>query len=445
LQPEQTGSTGPPLFPIVPAPSPSTMSWTMASTARFPAYFRTVPDSDPKTPAAGRPQPVQELVAALTRGEPDFALPEDMHVLADGVVVSQMALSAPTLRGMLAAFRVGLVVALNPLPLYVPGHPESTKFVTTVHHGEPRPGDSWESHGRAPEFQRPELWKVREEDGRPFYDACEAAAGSGVHFLHLPTMDGDLPLQVHVARLVPAARAALQRGQGVWLQGRYCSTGSGCTTTWTAALLVLQRCGPGPTPPLCPEALVADMVAAGAAAGAAAARESELEPKSQPGGGAGSSSCAARRVSFSDLDEEYRHRIPTEEWDTYRRGRRESTWLLAIHPSTAASGLRGFHQQYQAVMERSLECLECLLHALALGVLRGRGGAQPEGPVASGGASGSAASESHSGSESSVRLAWLASSVSGSFNGCMHRACACQPTLGPPMAAWVPWPSGKDN
>jgi hypothetical protein len=130
-----------------------------------------------------------------------------------------------SLTGLLGAFNIGLFVTQTALPVFVPGVPESTKYATSFPSGY-------------------EESIAREDAGLPFYEACMTALHSGVQFLHLPVVNTGCPLpESYMDRLQRAADATLRAGKGVWLQCYY-----GEVRSWSAALFVLQRCGPEPRP-----------------------------------------------------------------------------------------------------------------------------------------------------------------------------------------------------
>ncbi len=159
-----------------------------------------------------------------TPGAENFVVPSRTSVLSDRVVVTGIPNSTEQVAGIIGAFNVGLVVTMTSLPLVIPGEPDSTKYGTSF------PSGSAEV-------------VAREREGIPFYETCMRAMSAGVHFLHLPTKDMDpLPL-AYMPILQKSADEALAAGKGVWLQCLH-----GHFRSWSAALFVLQRCGPEPRP-----------------------------------------------------------------------------------------------------------------------------------------------------------------------------------------------------
>lgn len=170
-----------------------------------------------KTSAA---ETLREYLAAT--GTADFLLPDMTHVLADNVLVTGIPETSTALVGLLEAFRIGVVVTLTSLPLWIPGRPESTRFATSF------PSAFIQVH-------------EREHQGKTFYDACVGARARGVQFLHLPSPDlNPVPL-TYMGMLETAANAAMASGKGVWLQCFH-----GHFRSWSAAMVVLQRCGLAP-------------------------------------------------------------------------------------------------------------------------------------------------------------------------------------------------------
>ncbi len=159
-----------------------------------------------------------------TPGAENFVVPTRTSVLSDRVAVTGILNLTQQVAGIIGAFNVGLVVTMTSLPLVIPGEPDSTKYGIFFPSGV-------------------EV-VAREKEGIPFYEfyeTCMRALSAGVHFLHLPTKDMDpLPL-AYMPILQKSADEALAAGKGVWLQCLH-----GHFRSWSAALFVLQRCGPEP-------------------------------------------------------------------------------------------------------------------------------------------------------------------------------------------------------
>jgi len=175
----------------------------------------------------------RRLAAHVSRpGFVDFVMPTNLKAVTDDVLVSHMPSTAGSLAGVLRAFDVGLVVTCTPLPLFVPGDPESTRYAVNL-------GNPYESSF------------IARVDAAEFYAECMAAADRGVVFLHTPAPDGSVFRVQDLEAMVAAANAAFAAGKTVWT---HCW--AGLLRSWAALAAVLHRCTlPGGAPsPGCPRA-----------------------------------------------------------------------------------------------------------------------------------------------------------------------------------------------
>jgi hypothetical protein len=163
-------------------------------------------------------------------GFEDFLMPSNLKAVTEDLVVSHMPVTAGSLAGVLAAFDVGLVVTCTPLPLFVPGVPESTQFAANLR-------GTYDSEY----LERP--------DHADFYEVCMRARASGVVFLHTPTTDAHVLRYEDLGHLVRAANTAFAAGKTVWA---HCW--AGMFRSWAAVYAILHRCvmPGGARSPMCP-------------------------------------------------------------------------------------------------------------------------------------------------------------------------------------------------